>query len=431
MSIAKGKGNQKHNTREQKERPINVDHERTKDNIVICNYEIHEAYNKLFKDVLEEYNAKQKRADRKIKDYYKHISNSKREKTFHELVVQIGDKYKHPDNSTSISIYKQFVEEFKKNNPQMPVIGAYIHLDEATPHLHLDYIPIATEQKRGLRNRVSNDLAIKQQGYKNWENWKDTQFKTLELIAEEHNITREYQYNTEKHRTVDGYKKEQEIIKTKIKHLENEIGQSDVSPKRSILGKETVDYEKYKALEQAYKLQKAQNSVLSEENKKLEDKYLKIKNKRYIEENRALTKELNEVKQENRQLAHENNNLKKENIKLTKENERLEFAKDILLTLIDKLHLRNFYEKVLEKIFIEKTSLEEISNEEYLNGINDAKQSLERETEEMEYYHGTYNPKGGGGSIKDRIKEAKEAVKNQNRQNLKDYRSYDDHDLER
>lgn len=386
MSISKGKGNQKHNTREQKEHPINVDHERTKDNIVICNYEIHEAYNKLFKDVLEEYNAKQKRTDRKIKDYYKHIANSKREKTFHELVVQIGDKYKHPDNSTSISIYKQFVEEFKKNNPQMPVIGAYIHLDEATPHLHLDYIPIATEQKRGLRNRVSNDLAIKQQGYKNWENWKDTQFKTLELIAKGHNITREYQYNTEKHRTVDGYKKEQEIIKTKIKHLENEIGQSDVSPKRSILGKETVDYEKYKALEQAYKLQKAQISALKDENKKLEENYLETKNKRYIKENAALKEEIIKVRQENYQLAKTNKVLTKVNQELKSiENEYNRF-KDFIFTILEKLHLTKFYNKLIEKKYLENMSPEDIDDREYLNALDRAKTSLKSSKKRTKYY---------------------------------------------
>lgn len=386
MSISKGKGNQKHNTREQKEHPINVDHERTKDNIVICNYEIHEAYNKLFKDVLEEYNAKQKRTDRKIKDYYKHIANSKREKTFHELVVQIGDKYKHPDNSTSISIYKQFVEEFKKNNPQMPVIGAYIHLDEATPHLHLDYIPIATEQKRGLRNRVSNDLAIKQQGYKNWENWKDTQFKTLELIAEEHNITREYQYNTEKHRTVDGYKKEQEIIKTKIKHLENEIGQSDVSPKRSILGKETVDYEKYKALEQAYKLQKAQISALKDENKKLEENYLEMKNKRYTKENIALKEEIIKVRQENYQLSKTNKVLTKVNQELKSIENEYNIFKDFIFTILEKLHLTKFYNKLIEKKYLENMSPEDIDDREYLNALDRAKTSLKSSKKRTKYY---------------------------------------------
>lgn len=386
MSISKGKGNQKHNTREQKERPINVDHERTKDNIVICNYEVHEAYDKLFKDVLEEYNAKQKRADRKIKDYYKHIANSKREKTFHELVVQIGDKYKHPDNSTSISIYEQFVEEFKKNNPQMPVIGAYIHLDEATPHLHLDYIPIATEQKRGLRNRVSNDLAIKQQGYKNWEHWKDTQFKTLELIAEEHNITREYQYNTEKHRTVDGYKKEQEIIKTKIKHLENEIGQSDVSPKRSILGKETVDYEKYKALEQAYKLQKAQILALKDENKKLEENYLETKNKRYIKENTALKEEIIKVRQENYQLSKTNKVLTKVNQELKSIENEYNIFKNFIFTILEKLHLTKFYNKLIEKKYLENMSLEDIDDREYLNALDRAKTSLKASKKRTKYY---------------------------------------------
>ena len=386
MSIAKGKGNQKHNTREQELSPLNVDPSRTKNNVILIHDNIQEAYHHLFDTALEHYNAKQKRNDRKIKDYYRHINNSKKEKTFHELVVQIGDKDRHLDSSISVSIYKEFIEEFKKSNPQMHVFGAYIHLDEATPHLHLDYIPYTTGAKRGLEKKISNDGAIRQQGYKSWDSWKDAQFKALEYIAEKYNISREYQYNTERHRTVAGYKKEQEIIETRIKHLENEINQSDVSPKKSILGKETVDYEKYKTLERAYKLQKAQISTLRDENKKLEENYLEIKNKCYIKENAALKEELRKTKQENYHLIKNKEVLTKANQELKSiENEYSRF-RDFIFTILKKLHLTKFYEKLIEKKYLENILPEDVDDREYLNELNKAKESLEKTGKRRRYY---------------------------------------------
>lgn len=386
MSIAKGKGNQKHNTREQELSPLNVDPSRTKNNVILIHDDIQEAYHRLFDTALEHYNAKQKRNDRKIKDYYRHINNSKKEKTFHELVVQIGDKDKHLNSEASVNIYEEFVEEFKKSNPQMHVFGAYIHLDEATPHLHLDYIPYTTGAKRGLEKKISNDGAIRQQGYKSWDSWKDDQFKTLECIAEKYDISREYQYNYEKHRTVAGYKKEQEIIETKIRHLENEIKQSTVSPKRSILGKETVDYEKYKSLEQAYNLQKAQISVLKDENKKLEENYLEMKNKRYIKENTALKEEIIKVRQENYQLAKTNKVLTKVNQELKSIENEYNIFKDFIFTILEKLHLTKFYNKLIEKEYLENISPEDIDDREYLNELDRAKASLKSSKKRTKYY---------------------------------------------
>ncbi len=173
MSITKGRGNQKHNTRTQTAKPQNVDFSRTEENITVIDENIKDTYHELFDSALEKYNAKQKRKDRKIKDYYSHIANSKKEKLFHELVVQIGQKDSRPDQKQTNGIYEDFVNEFIIANPQMKVIGAYIHNDEATPHLHLDYIPYTKGNKRGLETKISNDGAIRQMGYRNWEEWKE------------------------------------------------------------------------------------------------------------------------------------------------------------------------------------------------------------------------------------------------------------------
>ena len=187
---------------------------------------------------------KQKRKDRKIKDYYSHISNSKREKTFHELVIQIGHKDSRPDQKHTDEIYTDFVFDFIRNNPQMKVVGAYIHNDEATPHLHLDYVPYTSGNKRGLETKISNDGAIRQMGYKNWKEWKDKQFGTLEKICENYSIKREHMNNTERHRTVEGYKQEQRAIEAKLNEISRELETSTREPKKGLFGKETKNTRK-------------------------------------------------------------------------------------------------------------------------------------------------------------------------------------------
>jgi hypothetical protein len=63
----------------------------------------------------------------------------------------------------------------------MKVVGAIVHMDEETPHLHLDYVPFITGQKRGLGTRVSNDKAILQMGYKSWNDWRSQEEKQLKI----------------------------------------------------------------------------------------------------------------------------------------------------------------------------------------------------------------------------------------------------------
>lgn len=174
VSMPQGKGSRYHNLRLYEEHgmdvPENIDSSKTSENIVLIDKELTKAYDEIFGDSVAEYNAKQKRADRKIEDYCKHLSNSKNgEQLFYEDVVQWGSKEDFIDNPTNREIAKQclieYVEGFQKANPQLAIIGAYIHMDEASPHLHLDYVPVATGYKRGLSKRNSLDKAMKQMGY--------------------------------------------------------------------------------------------------------------------------------------------------------------------------------------------------------------------------------------------------------------------------
>lgn len=173
VSMPQGKGSQLHNRREYekigKPIPDNIDSSKTAENITLVDRDIKEAYREIFGEVLDKYNAKQKRADRKIEDYCDHIKKSKNgEKLFYEDVVQWGSKddFQNPQTrERAKEALVKYVEGFEERNPNLKLIGAYIHMDEASPHLHLDYVPVAHGYSRGLSTRNSLDRAMKEMGF--------------------------------------------------------------------------------------------------------------------------------------------------------------------------------------------------------------------------------------------------------------------------
>lgn len=173
VSMPQGKGSQMHNRREYekygKPTPDNIDVSKSHENITLVDRNIKEAYREIFGEALDKYNAKQKRADRKIEDYCDHIKKSKNgEKLFYEDVVQWGSKddFQNPQTrERAKEALVKYVEGFEERNPNLKLIGAYIHMDEASPHLHLDYVPVAHGYSRGLSTRNSLDRAMKEMGF--------------------------------------------------------------------------------------------------------------------------------------------------------------------------------------------------------------------------------------------------------------------------
>ena len=197
ISAMVGKGSVNHNSRKFKAENVNAD--RSHLNIDYCNESIKNVYHELFDEALERYNGKQTRADRKIADYYEKIRSSKQEKPFHELILQIGDKENMSAESENGQLARQILDEyyrgFKEKNPHLRVFSAHLHLDEATPHLHIDFIPFTTGSKRGLDTRVSLKQALAQQGFTGqskrqteWNAWVNSEKLVLEQIAQQHSF---------------------------------------------------------------------------------------------------------------------------------------------------------------------------------------------------------------------------------------------------
>lgn len=162
-----GKGSLNHNSR--KFHAKNTDPNRTHWNVEYCNEDIKDVYHELFDEALKRYNDKQTRKDRKIDDYYEKIRSGKQEKLFHEVILQIGDKdnmgSETMEGQLAAKILDEYMKGFQERNPTLRVFAAHLHLDEATPHLHIDFIPYVTGSKRGLDTRVSLKSALAEEGF--------------------------------------------------------------------------------------------------------------------------------------------------------------------------------------------------------------------------------------------------------------------------
>lgn len=190
-----GRGSIRHNNRSFS--AANVDRSRSEQNVTFCNEDLKKVYHELFDEALAAYNAKKKKTRDKIPDYYEHIRQSKQEKLFHEAIFQIGNLTDcgcgSPGGERAAAVLKEFAESFQERNPHLRVFNMVLHMDEATPHLHVDYIPVATEQSRGLSTRVSMKQALKQQGFEGqgrkqteWNAWMEREKAALKEIAQAH-----------------------------------------------------------------------------------------------------------------------------------------------------------------------------------------------------------------------------------------------------
>lgn len=197
ISAMVGKGSITHNNRDFIAE--NVDGERTKNNITYCNEKIQDVYHELFDEALQKYNEKQNRSDRVIADYYEKIRTGKQEKPFHEIILQIGDKdtmgAETENGELAKKILDRYMHDFEKRNPNLRVFSAHLHMDEATPHLHIDFIPFTTNSKRGLETRVSLKKALEAQGFiggsrsdTEWNQWVASEKEVLSQIMLEHGI---------------------------------------------------------------------------------------------------------------------------------------------------------------------------------------------------------------------------------------------------
>lgn len=231
ISAMRGKGSLSHNRRDFIAE--NVDSSRTPLNVEYRNEDIRAVYHELFDDALARYNEKQTRRDRVIDDYYEKIRTGKQEKLFEELIIQIGNKDDMNASSENGRLARQMLDEymqsFQQRNPTLRVFSAHLHMDEATPHLHIDFIPFTTGSKRGLETRVSLKKALEALGFTGGtkshtelNQWIEAEKQALASIMARHDIEWEQKGTHEEHLSVLDYKKQERS--KEVATLETQIG---------------------------------------------------------------------------------------------------------------------------------------------------------------------------------------------------------------
>ena len=230
ISAMRGKGSLTHNRRDFIAE--NVDSSRTPLNVEYRNEDIRAVYHELFDGALARYNEKQTRKDRVIEDYYEKIRTGKQEKLFEELIIQIGNKDDMNASSENGQLARQMLDEymqsFQQRNPTLRVFSAHLHMDEATPHLHIDFIPFTTGSKRGLETRVSLKKALEALGFTGGtkshtelNQWIEAEKQMLASIMARHAIEWEQKGTHEEHLSVLDYKKQERS--KEVAALENQI----------------------------------------------------------------------------------------------------------------------------------------------------------------------------------------------------------------
>ena len=248
ISFILGKGmaehgsNIQHNNR--KFTAKNVDETRFTSNITYKQQYIEDAYLQLFSKALREYNAKQKKDCRKIEDYYAHIVRGRREEPFYEAIVQFGDCHTAasgpPDGDRVKAMLDEYMKMFQVRNPNLYVFNAVLHDDEASPHLHIDFIPFYTKgRQKGLSKGVSMKAALIEMGFaarnkydSSVIGWEKSERLAMEQILIQHGFQREDKQAHYEHMTVEEYKRTQDKKRmTELLRQSQRIEPASVVPK--------------------------------------------------------------------------------------------------------------------------------------------------------------------------------------------------------
>lgn len=236
----------------------NVNQNRVYLNICYRDENLKDVYKELFDESVERYNVG-KRNDRKITNYYDKIQHGKQEKLFHEVIFQIGNNKDMaagtPEGDLAVKVLDEYMQDFQRRNPTLRVFCCYLHQDEATPHLHIDFVPYVTGWKgKGMDTRVSLKQALKSLGFQDGakhdtelNQWINHEKEVLAEIMERHEIEWEQKGTHEEHLDVYNFKKKERA--KEVKELEQKIENltADVEATESdikALNQEKADAEK-------------------------------------------------------------------------------------------------------------------------------------------------------------------------------------------
>ena len=289
ISFMTGKGSVNHNSR--KFHAKNTDPERSCLNVEYCNENVKDVYHELFDEALTRYNEKQTRSDRRIDDYYEKIRSGKQEKPFHEIILQIGDKdnmgAKTENGRLAAKVLDKYMRDFQRRNPTLRVFSAYLHMDEATPHLHIDFVPYTTGSRRGIDTRVSLKQALSALGFKGGtrretelNQWVAYEKEQLAAVMLEHGIEWEKKGTHEKHLSVLDFEKKERAkevaeLEQSISDVKERLSDIQIQHRKAVQETEQIRQkgeairQEVSELSETSDLLKEQATTLAEDKKKL------------------------------------------------------------------------------------------------------------------------------------------------------------------
>ena len=363
ISAMIGKGSVNHNTRAFTAK--NVDKNRSADNVEFCQEDIKQVYHKLFDEALERYNAKQKRKDRMIDNYYEKIRRGKQEKLFHEVIFQIGNKddmnAKNEDGLLAKRILTEFMDEFQARNPNLYVFSAHLHMDEETPHLHIDFVPYITGSKRGLDTRVSLKSALAAEGFTGGtrgatalNQWIASEKQELATVMERYGVEWLQKGTHEKHLSVLEFEKKErarevaelDSQKREISSVVAQLGE-EVSVKKQELQNVTIEKELAEEATQRAKEERTtaqQERTTAQQEKEVllaGNQNLRMENTRLESRKDRLRMENHDLKQKQLQLQIDNEELEQRNEDLQYKNSKLKNVNDLISADNHTLEQRN------------------------------------------------------------------------------------------
>ena len=472
VSIVKGRGYLNHNDRTIKQvNSRSWKPELSNQNIVYVNEPIQNVYHELFDSALDKYNAKIKQSknpQRVIKDYYEHISRSKQEKPFYELIAAFGNI--NDKNTEIYPVLQQCLDEynrdFQSRNPNFYVFQQITHRDEiGIDHTHMDIVPVCSGNTRGLETKNSFSGALKQMGFtgKNaFLDWRRSEEKVMAEILERHGLEFERGSGRDEHLNARQYQAEareiNRLAQQKLKNMElpsipePEIKINPITKSESVKLSKT-EFDKIKQVIDYQQTQitslEAQKSDLSAKLESVELKLDTARKKPYMRENETLMQNLEnesnfsekltkkygklsnqyfELIESYKKLEKENSSLHEKNTGLEKENSSLHQENASQFCKIKELEMKisnisqDFYKKltnayvsiknIVQAVGLLKYDKEEgyrIENisdkqERLIDGVSEYGSALAKENEFPELAKEMDNTVGINKSIKSFVK---------------------------
>lgn len=211
---------------------IKVMYSRTNENLY---KDVQQVYHDEFDEALKEFNQKQSRDDRKIKDYLKHVSDSKSNDVAAEIIIQIGDQSFWKDRSmefkkSMIPCFQEQLDRLRKLCPDFKIANAVVHLDEKSPHMHVVGVPVAEGYKRGLSKRCSKTKVFTQSSLEKLQEAMRHDITLPDCVAEVDSTLKKRSEG----RNRDLTKKELTELNEEKKDLQNSIKLLEYSKKEEI-----------------------------------------------------------------------------------------------------------------------------------------------------------------------------------------------------